>query len=108
MSQATAAKANAQKKFTFRGKGLEELQRLAASGNNEKLISDELAALFDAKTRRRVKRGISEKYAKFINKVRKSKNATVAGEKPVPVKTHYRSMIVSKEFSEEYFGFLFR
>jgi len=98
MSQATAAKANAQKKFTFRGKGLEELQRLAASGNNEKIISDELAELFDAKTRRRVKRGISEKYAKFINKVRKSKNATAAGEKPVPVKTHYRSMIVSKWF----------
>ena len=97
MSQAITAKANAQKKFTFRGKGLEELQRLAASGNNEKIISDELAELFDAKTRRRVKRGISEKYAKFINKVRKSKNATAAGEKPVPVKTHYRSMIVSKK-----------
>lgn len=87
----------AAKKFTFRGKGLEELQALASGSNNEKLISDELADLFDAKTRRRVKRGISEKYAKFVNKVRKSKAACPAGEKPVPVKTHYRSMIVSKK-----------
>lgn len=89
-------KTSTARKFTFRGKGLEELQALASGSNNEKLISDELAELFDAKTRRRVKRGISEKYAKFVNKVRKSKAACPAGEKPVPVKTHYRSMIVSK------------
>ncbi|KAL4453738.1 hypothetical protein ABPG74_009634 [Tetrahymena malaccensis] len=85
------------KKFTFRGKGLEELTALASGSNSEKLISDELAALFDAKTRRRVKRGISEKYAKFVNKVRRSKEKCPAGEKPVPVKTHYRSMIVIPE-----------
>ena len=30
-------------------------------------------------------------------KVRKSKEKCPAGEKPVPVKTHYRSMIVSKK-----------
>nr|3J0L_S Chain S, Ribosomal protein S15 [Oryctolagus cuniculus]3J0O_S Chain S, Ribosomal protein S15 [Oryctolagus cuniculus]3J0P_S Chain S, Ribosomal protein S15 [Oryctolagus cuniculus]3J0Q_S Chain S, Ribosomal protein S15 [Oryctolagus cuniculus] len=83
--------------FTFRGKGLEELTALASGSNSEKLISDELAALFDAKTRRRVKRGISEKYAKFVNKVRRSKEKCPAGEKPVPVKTHYRSMIVIPE-----------
>ncbi|EGR31436.1 hypothetical protein IMG5_109750 [Ichthyophthirius multifiliis] len=82
------------KKFTFRGKSLEELQHLAQGSSKEKLISDELAQLFDAKTRRRVKRGLSEKYAKFVMKVRKSKQKCPAGEKPQPVKTHYRSMIV--------------
>jgi small subunit ribosomal protein S15e len=44
--------------------------------------------------RRRVARGLGHRYNKVLDKIRKSKKACLPGEKPVPVKTHYRSMIV--------------
>jgi small subunit ribosomal protein S15e len=37
------------------------------------------------------------KYKRFIQKVRKSKKNKKEGEKPAPVKTHYRSMVVVPE-----------
>ncbi len=37
------------------------------------------------------------RYARFLMKVRKSKKNVQPGEKPVPVKTHYRNFIIIPE-----------
>ena len=79
------------KRYTFRGKTIEELLKLTSG---DKLVSPELNELFDSKVRRRVARGLGHRYNKLLDKIRKSKKATLPGEKPAPVKTHYRSMIV--------------
>ena len=79
------------KRYTFRGKTIEDLLKLTSG---DKLISPELNELFDSKVRRRVARGLGHRYNKLLDKIRKSKKATLPGEKPAPVKTHYRSMIV--------------
>ena len=63
------------KRFTYRGKTLEELQALSFS---------ELAVLMPSDARRKVKR-LGEREKKLIEKIKTSKK---------PVKTHIRSMIV--------------
>lgn len=83
------------KKYTFRGKGLEEL--LTLTKQDDKIITKELNELFDSKVRRRVGRGLGNRYVKLVEKIRKSKKACNPGEKPAPVKTHYRNMIVIPE-----------
>ena len=65
--------------------------------SGDKFITPELVELFRTRIRRRVRRGLGHRYNKFIEKVRKSKKNCVPGEKPVAVKTHYRSMIVVPE-----------
>ena len=40
---------------------------------------------------------LNVKYVRFLNKIRKSKAKTTIGEKPVPVKTHYRGMVILPE-----------
>ena len=99
------------KRYTFRGKTLDELLKMnkvklkfnlkkqktlshILKGEGDKLVSPELCELFESKVRRRVSGGLGHRYNKLLDKIRKSKKATLPGEKPAPVKTHYRSMIV--------------
>jgi small subunit ribosomal protein S15e len=51
----------------------------------------------NARQRRRFSRGLKRKPFALIKKLRKAKKATAVGEKPEPVKTHLRNMIVVPE-----------
>ncbi|MFA6073527.1 MAG: 30S ribosomal protein S19 [Candidatus Woesearchaeota archaeon] len=65
----------AKKTFTYRGKTLEELNRLSLN---------ELAILLPSRQRRKIKRGFSEAEKKLVEKMKKKDN----------VKTQLRDMIV--------------
>lgn len=62
--------------FTFRGKTLEELQKMSL---------EELLPLLSSRTRRKIQRGFTEQEQKFLKKVEN-------GEKKL--KTHCRDMVV--------------
>ena len=68
----------AKKIFKYRGKTLEELKELS---------HDQLADLFPAQQRRKLKRGLSEKEAKLLKRL-SSKDT---------IKTHMRDMLVLPE-----------
>ncbi|CAL0313820.1 unnamed protein product [Lupinus luteus] len=76
------------KKFSFRGIDLDALLDLS---------TEELAKLFSARARRRFKRGLTRKPLALIKKLRKAKREAPAGEKPEPVRTHLRNMIIVPE-----------
>ncbi|KAJ7532782.1 hypothetical protein O6H91_13G019900 [Diphasiastrum complanatum] len=76
------------KKFTFRGVDLDALLDMT---------SDELVELFHARARRRFQRGLKRKPMALIKKLRKAKREAPAGEKPEPVRTHLRNMIIVPE-----------
>ena len=76
------------RKFTYRGKELEELV---------KMTNEQLVQLFAARQRRRFQRGLKHKYTRLIQKIRKAKKNAPAGEKPAPVKTHLRNAIIVPE-----------
>ncbi len=63
------------KKFTYRGKSLEELKKMSL---------EELSLLFDSRARRKIKRGLTEAEKRFLKRL---KNKT-------EVRTHCRDMIV--------------
>ncbi|MFP4117630.1 MAG: 30S ribosomal protein S19 [Candidatus Woesearchaeota archaeon] len=67
----------AKKEFVFQGRSLDELKAMA--------ITD-LAPLFKASIRRKIKRGFTDEEKKFLESVE------TAGDKPV--KTHCRDMVV--------------
>jgi small subunit ribosomal protein S19 len=69
----------AKKEFTYRGKTLEELQ---------KMTLNEFMKLIPARQRRSLKRGLTEQQQTFLKKLRKSKKG---------VKTHCRDMMVLPE-----------
>ena len=78
------------KKFTYRGVDLEQLLDLS---------QDELIQLFTAKARRSIKRGLLKERTPrtLLKKLRKAKRECVVGEKPEPVKTHLRKMVIIPE-----------
>ena len=76
------------KKYTFRGLSLEELAEL----KNEQMI-----ALLRSRQRRRFRRGVKNQYQRLLQKLRKAKKNLQPGEKPVPVKTHFRNTIILPE-----------
>nr|AAP80700.1 40S ribosome protein S15 [Griffithsia japonica] len=77
------------KKFSYRGVELANLQQLS---------HQELIALLPARPRRRLKKkGLDRKHAKFLKKLRLARNNCKEGEKPAPVKTHLRNMVVTPE-----------
>ncbi|CAK9229486.1 unnamed protein product [Sphagnum troendelagicum] len=76
------------KKFTFRGVDLDALLDMS---------SDELVELFHARARRRFQRGLKRKPMALIKKLRKAKREAPSGEKPEPVRTHLRNMIIVPE-----------
>ena len=76
------------RKFTFRGIELEKLLDL----NHE-----EFAKLIHARARRRIYRGLKSKPKRFIARLRKAKKNCGPMDKPEPVKTHLRDMIIVPE-----------
>eukprot|EP01122_Echinamoeba_exundans_P015040 TRINITY_DN697_c0_g1_i1.p2 TRINITY_DN697_c0_g1~~TRINITY_DN697_c0_g1_i1.p2 ORF type:complete len:167 (-),score=47.32 TRINITY_DN697_c0_g1_i1:174-638(-) len=78
------------RKFSYRGVDLDQLLVMS----NEQLVE-----LFPCRIRRRFARGLKRKETNLIKKLRKSKRAINPdlGEKPEPVKTHLRDMIVVPE-----------
>ena len=79
----------AKKEFTFRGKSLEELQ---ATG------LEDFAKLCTSRQRRSVRRlAANPEFKHFLKKVKKAKEAIIAGKQPKPVKTHSRDFIVVPE-----------
>jgi small subunit ribosomal protein S19 len=65
----------AKKEFTYRGKTMHELERMSVT---------ELAPLFTASIRRKIKRGFTEQEQTFLKKLQKKGSA----------KTHCRDMII--------------
>mmetsp|Transcript_13049 Transcript_13049/g.22093 ORF Transcript_13049/g.22093 Transcript_13049/m.22093 type:complete len:147 (+) Transcript_13049:57-497(+) len=76
------------RKFTFRGVDLDQLLDLP---------TDKLVELFHARARRRFHRGLKRKPLALIKKLRKAKREADEGEKPEPVRTHLRNMIIVPE-----------
>merc|ERR1719326_1120243 len=76
------------KKFTYRGVELEKLLDLS---------NEELTDLFPARARRKFTRGVPRGPMTLLKKLRVAKKATPYGEKPTPVKTHLRNMIIVPE-----------
>ena len=74
----------AQKIFTYRGKTLEELQKLDLK---------EFAKLIPARQRRTLLRGFTDAQKTFLKKVRKAKE----GKYSKVIKTHCRDMIILPE-----------
>ncbi len=69
------------KEFIYRGKKLEDL---------EKLEIKDLADLFPSRQRRSLLRGLTEKQKKFLEKVKKVKEKGIKK----PLKTHCRTLII--------------
>ncbi|ONK74404.1 uncharacterized protein A4U43_C03F5870 [Asparagus officinalis] len=76
------------RKFAFRGVDLDQLLDMS---------TDELVKLFTARARRRFQRGLKRKPMALIKKLRKAKKEAPQGEKPEPVRTHLRNMIIVPE-----------
>ncbi|KAK9704912.1 hypothetical protein RND81_07G019700 [Saponaria officinalis] len=76
------------RKFAYRGIDLDALLDMN---------TDELVKLFTARIRRRFGRGLKRKPMALIKKLRKAKREAPAGEKPEPVRTHLRNMIIVPE-----------
>ena len=74
----------AKKIFTYRGKTVEELQKMDLK---------EFAELVPARQRRSLTRGFTEAQKRLLEKIRKAK----AGLQNKPIKTHCRDMIVLPE-----------
>ncbi|MBN2202603.1 MAG: 30S ribosomal protein S19 [Candidatus Aenigmarchaeota archaeon] len=62
--------------FTFKGKTLEEIQKMSL---------DDFIKLIPSRERRHVKNGLSDKEKKFLEKLKKSDK---------PVRTHLRDMVI--------------
>ena len=76
------------KKFMFRGIELDKLLDL----NHE-----EFAKLITSRARRRIFRGLKAKPKRFIARLRKAKKNCGPLDKPEPVKTHLRNMLIMPE-----------
>ncbi|XP_041009510.1 uncharacterized protein LOC121253577 [Juglans microcarpa x Juglans regia] len=83
------------KKFSFRGVDLDALLDMS---------TDKLVKLFHARARRRFQRGLKRKPMALIKKLRKAKREAPPGEKPEPVRTHLRNMIIVPEIKPEMIG----
>ena len=73
------------KKFSYRGNDLKKLIDMNMDEMSQKLRS---------RQRRKLRRKMGSKYARFINKLLEAKKHTAAGDKPAAVKTHLRDCIV--------------
>lgn len=78
------------RKYSYRGVDLENLVTMTP---------DQLYELFPARTRRKFSRGLKKGEVTLMRKVRKSKIGVNAdlGERPDPVKTHLRNVIIVPE-----------
>ena len=74
-----------------------EHQRHMHEDDLKKLIDmnmDEMSQQLRSRQRRKLRRKMGSKYARFINKLLEAKKHTGTGEKPAAVKTHLRDCIV--------------
>ncbi|PWZ13296.1 40S ribosomal protein S15 [Zea mays] len=90
---AGAPKKRTFRKYSYRGVDLDALLDMS---------TDDLVQLFPARARRRFQRGLKRKPMALIKKLRKAfcsvpKKDAPVGEKPEPVKTHLRNMIIVPE-----------
>ena len=76
------------RKFSYRGVDLDQLLDMS---------SEDLMGLFHSRARRRFQRGLKRKPLALIKKLRKAKKEATPGEKPAPVRTHLRNMIIVPE-----------
>lgn len=76
------------RKTMFRGEEVENLLKKSTK---------EIVNLMNARQRRRYARKIPAKYERFMKKVRKAIKECPHGEKPKPVKTHLRNLIVTPD-----------
>merc|ERR1712012_775772 len=76
------------KKYSYRGVDLDKLLDLS---------NQDLMDLFRARQRRKFSRGIKRQPITLLKKLRKAKRETAYGEKPEPVKTHLRNMVIVPE-----------
>ncbi|CAH9143222.1 unnamed protein product [Cuscuta epithymum] len=83
------------KKINYRGVDLDSLLDMP---------TDVLVNLFPARQRRRFKRGLTRKSLALIRNLRKAKLEAPTGEKPEPVKTDLRNMIIVPEMIESVIG----
>ncbi|KAK9835040.1 hypothetical protein WJX81_006319 [Elliptochloris bilobata] len=88
MADDGAVKKRTFRKFTYRGVDLDQLLDMS---------TDDLVDLFPARARRKFQRGLKRKPLALIKKLRKAKREAVSGEKPDPVRTHLRNMIIVPE-----------
>ncbi|KAF5100052.1 hypothetical protein D0Z03_000887 [Geotrichum reessii] len=87
-SAADSRKKRSFKKFSYRGVDLADLL---------KLDTQEFSKIVHARARRRFTRGLNSKPMGLIKKLRAAKEAAAPNEKPAPVKTHLRNMIIVPE-----------
>eukprot|EP00890_Picochlorum_soloecismus_P002686 jgi/Picsp_1/3418/NSC_06256-R1_40s ribosomal protein s15 len=84
-----APKKRSFRKYSYRGVDLEQLLDMN---------TDELVELYGARQRRRFQRGLNRKCMALIKKLRKARKAAEgSGEKPEPVRTHLRNMVIIPE-----------
>lgn len=84
----TAPRKRTFRKFSYRGVDLDALLDLS---------SEQLMELVPARVRRKFSRGLNRKSMALIKKLRKAKKECPEHEKPAPVKTHLRNMIIVPE-----------
>lgn len=61
------------------------------------LSNEQFMELVHARARRRFQRGLTRKPMGLIKKLRKAKKEALPNEKPTPIKTHLRNMIIVPE-----------
>lgn len=74
--------------FQYRGVELDKLLDIS---------QEELVKLFRARQRRKFRRGVSKREKHLLKKLRKAKKECPQGEKPKPVPTHLRDMVIIPE-----------
>jgi len=85
MADNAATKKRIFRQFNYKGKSLDELMEMPLSKFSELLPSD---------LRRHIRRGINKYENDVLTKVSEFHKAVEKGEKPNPIKTHERSMII--------------
>ena len=88
IAYAAKKKARTFKKFSFRGMDLEALLKLDVTVLQHHVRS---------RIRRRFKNGLGRKPMRLIKRLRKAKRNAGPMEKPEPIKTHLRNMIIVPE-----------
>jgi small subunit ribosomal protein S15e len=89
IKMADAPRKRSFRKYSYRGVDLEQLLDMS---------NDEMVELYGARQRRRFQRGLNRKCMSLIKKLRKARKAVEGtGEKPEPVRTHLRNMVIIPE-----------
>jgi len=88
MADEGASRKRTFRKYAYRGVDLDQLLDMS---------TDDLVELLGCRQRRRFQRGLKRKALALIKKLRKAKREAPEGEKPEPVRTHMRNMIILPE-----------